>query len=354
MSTEEITRLIYDRERSRLNKDFAQADLIRESLHAGGVSLFDNTHHWRTIDGRSGHVPTWAELEVGSKGEVPHTSLGDSIASHVKELIQQREEARSRKDFTRSDALRAELKALGVEIFDKEKMWRGRDGLSGVIIGYRGPGSTPTDVEITTLVAHRERARQNHDWQTSDMIRDELKAHGVHIIDRERKWTSSDGRAGPTRQVVPGAAMDPFSFAGSFQTSLVGMTQQQQILAVALAATQGHGQGAAMLGGRGMQLATLPQQFPRGSHAVAAPSSPALRSALTFCTSASHPLTDEEISRLIDVRERARKLRDWHGADSLRDAMRARGVEVNQNQKVWTTRDGRQGPIPVWSELADS
>jgi len=355
LSTEEIIRLVYDRERSRLSKDFEQADLIRESLHAGGVSLFDNTHHWRTTDGRSGHVPTWAELEVASNGDVPNTRFGDSIAPRVKELVQQREEARSRKDFAHSDALRAELKTLGVEIFDKEKMWRGRDGLSGVIIGYRGPGSTPTDIEITTLVAHRERARQNHDWETSDMIRDELKAHGVHIIDREKKWTSSDGRAGPTRQVVPGTVMDAFAFAGSLQhaASLAGMTQQQQILAVALAATQGHGQGAAMVGARGLQLATLPHPGLMRVHAPA-PLSAALKTAIVLCTSASTPLTDEEIGQLIDVRERARKLRDWHGADRLRDAMRARGLEVNQNQKVWTTRDGRQGIVPAWSELAES
>eukprot|EP00343_Euplotes_focardii_P009646 CAMPEP_0205824626 /NCGR_PEP_ID=MMETSP0206-20130828/21852_1 /ASSEMBLY_ACC=CAM_ASM_000279 /TAXON_ID=36767 /ORGANISM="Euplotes focardii, Strain TN1" /LENGTH=48 /DNA_ID= /DNA_START= /DNA_END= /DNA_ORIENTATION= len=36
----------------------------------------------------------------------------------------EREEARKVKDWTRADALRDEVRAKGVEIFDKQRQWR--------------------------------------------------------------------------------------------------------------------------------------------------------------------------------------------------------------------------------------
>jgi len=42
----------------------------------------------------------------------------DSLSDQVKDLLQKRKEARQNKDWAKSDALRDELKALGVEVLD--------------------------------------------------------------------------------------------------------------------------------------------------------------------------------------------------------------------------------------------
>jgi len=123
-------------------------------------------------------------------------ALSTDAESQIKALVQQREQARANKDFTRSDEIREELKTMGVEVFDKEKMWRSTSGASGVILGYHARGG-PTDLEITTLVVQREKVRQSGDFGTSDMIRNELRAVGVEIYDKEKIWKASDGRQGP-------------------------------------------------------------------------------------------------------------------------------------------------------------
>lgn len=418
MPSHEISRLILERERARLSKDFAQADFIRESLSAGGVSLFDATHQWRCEDGRSGTIPSWAEIEAGTAavGVLPGALAGPDagIEPHVKELVRQREEARAGKDFARSDLLREELKGLGVEVFDKEKMWRGRDGLSGVIIGYRGPGGV-TDMEISTLIMQRERARQTSDWTTSDMIRDELKVVGVSISDREKSWKASDGRAGAipqwsdARGAVP--SMEPLaSFAGGFAGPGRApdlATLQQQIIAAALSASQDvasaqrtlallqHGRAGQPMGqpmaqpmvqpmvqpvvqmpqsmgqsfgqfgqpmgqpmGQSMALATPFAARSQGKgvarQALAAPApsvSPSVAEGLGFLAMAARSLTDDEILWLVELRELARKGSDWAGADRLRDALRERGVELNEREKLWASSDGRQGAIPAWGDL---
>ena len=53
-------------------------------------------------------------------------------------LVGQREQARRSKDFGTADALRTQLRAAGVELFDREKYWRVNDGRRG---GYEDAAS---------------------------------------------------------------------------------------------------------------------------------------------------------------------------------------------------------------------
>merc|ERR1719262_226053 len=112
---------------------------------------------------------------------------------------------------------------MGVEVFDKDKMWKSKNGLSGIVIGYRSGGNGdkqpggPTDVEISTIVQQREKARHQSDWTTADMIRDELKQWGVEIYDKDKIWKCSDGRNGMVPswdQVSAGPAPGPQPPAG--------------------------------------------------------------------------------------------------------------------------------------------
>lgn len=213
---EEIMRLIVTREQARLGKDWSLADTIRSRLTEMGITLYDKTNSWRSSDGLGGRIPSWTDLEsaesvetfIAAQAANPLTEAGGLPGlggaagdpdGMIKALVQQREQARSVKDFARSDEIRDELKSLGVEIYDREKMWRAKNGASGVIMGYHGPNG-PTDLEINTLIIQREKARQINDFSTGDMIRDELKAVGVEIFDKEKIWRTKDGRQG----TVPG------------------------------------------------------------------------------------------------------------------------------------------------------
>jgi len=282
----------------------------------------------------------------------------------VKELVLQREQARSNKDFTRSDEIRDELKALGVEVYDKEKMWRAKCGTSGCILGFRG-ASGPTDLEITTLVVQREKARQSGDWASSDMIRDELRAVGVEIYDKDKIWKASDGRqaAVPSWQQIQsgGAVIGPVSKAGAGG----GLTQQQlqallaplnsgegggvqsQVLAAAIMAAQNPATAARTLqllqngGGMGSALSGEP--------------SPEVSEAMQFVEdiqATGRTATDAEINWLVGIREKARQAKDFSSADEMRTALSATlGVTLLEKEKKWETNDGRHGSIPMWNNM---
>eukprot|EP00414_Alexandrium_minutum_P011858 CAMPEP_0113833004 /NCGR_PEP_ID=MMETSP0328-20130328/7678_1 /TAXON_ID=39455 /ORGANISM="Alexandrium minutum" /LENGTH=77 /DNA_ID=CAMNT_0000801249 /DNA_START=29 /DNA_END=259 /DNA_ORIENTATION=- /assembly_acc=CAM_ASM_000350 len=48
-------------------------------------------------------------------------------------LVAQRESMRQARRFPESDAIREELRSMGVELYDKEKEWRCRDGRRGML-----------------------------------------------------------------------------------------------------------------------------------------------------------------------------------------------------------------------------
>jgi len=370
-SYEEIISLVVSREQARSAKDWTLADSIREKLSGMGVSLQDKSNTWRSNDGQTGRIPTWSEIEAGHTPESFMTQqdagaasahAGDGSEDHIKQLVLTREQARAAKDWTQSDKLREELGALGVEINDKEKMWRSKSGAKGVIIGYRGAGG-PTDLEISTLMVQREKARQLGDFATSDMIRDELKTAGVHIQDREKTWRCSDGRQGtiPSWADVQGgggaAAAVPAATMGAAahgaQASL-----QNQLVQAALAAAQNPATAA-----RTLQL--LQQANGAAPAAVkmtpkpampAASSNPECQEALGFiqtCRASGRTPMDAEVEQLISLREKFRQAGDFAAGDQLRNALRTSlSIEIHDKEKRWTAPGGREGTIPTWSTLA--
>ena len=72
--------------------------------------------------------------------------------------------------------------------------------LASAVASVRG-GDANTDgvlsnEDIMLMLQQREQARANRDFESADRIRAELLNRGVHINDKVRTWTSSDGRAG--------------------------------------------------------------------------------------------------------------------------------------------------------------
>jgi len=424
-SPAQINKLVREREKARQAGDYEAADGLRERLSSVGVTLFDKTNSWRSADGRSGRIPTWSELEGVDGGMLEEDAMVSSGEAreltpeeeHIRNLVQQREQARAAKDFGRSDQIRDELKAMGVDLFDKEKMWRKKDGLAGVIIGYSGTG--PTDLEVSTLIVQREKARQSSDYSTADVIRDELKRYGIDIDDKGKVWrSSSDGRSGPVPSWAaimggdaPGsggggggapagyAGAAPHSYAGGYggqqdlsaqimsaahaaqSVNPIAAAQVLQVLQ-SLAHSSGIGGGGGGGGGRAYHNPPPPAHSSRGGGHYAPPSpgqarayvqhdsqagaprsggggrgqrSPEVDEALEFCRqlqSAGRRATDSEIHWLVETREKARQNKDYPSSDGLRDALRsALGLELFEKEKRWSASDGREGPIPLWSNL---
>eukprot|EP00913_Durusdinium_trenchii_P031478 g29471.t1 len=184
LSLKEIRDLVLAREQARLQKDWKLADNIRSQLHDAGVQLFDKTHQWTSTDGRSGRIPSFDEVEAGQvpeEEEIPTTQIKEYIEPSEGDLDKEQ--------------IQKQLQDLGVELQDKEKLWKCMETqLQGIIIGFRN--NELSDVEVHTLVTQREKARMANDYELSDMIRDELKSRGVVIEDKQKVWTCTDGRRG--------------------------------------------------------------------------------------------------------------------------------------------------------------
>eukprot|EP00808_Paulinella_micropora_P023246 g8498.t1 len=115
---------------------------------------------------------------------------GKPSLEEIKALIQQREDARRDKRWQEADQLRDQLKDLGVQLHDKDKIWKTAEGHVGVIPAWSGDPSRNTKEGLTSSAIQvfaqaREAARKRKDWDQADQIRNELKAHGVMIYDKE-------------------------------------------------------------------------------------------------------------------------------------------------------------------------
>eukprot|EP00933_Yihiella_yeosuensis_P024973 TRINITY_DN1935_c0_g1_i1.p1 TRINITY_DN1935_c0_g1~~TRINITY_DN1935_c0_g1_i1.p1 ORF type:complete len:404 (+),score=109.09 TRINITY_DN1935_c0_g1_i1:77-1288(+) len=387
VTMDEIVRLVVSREQARLQKDFTMADQYRESLQAVGVTLYDKTRQWKSSDGRSGRIPTFNEIEAGQTAEtliaqqqesMPSAEAPEGSEAQIKYLIQQREQARANKDFAQSDSIRDNLKGMGVELFDKDKLWKCPSlGLQGAIIGFRSGGHQgPTDMEISTLVVQREKARQANDYALSDKIRDELRAHGVEIRDKDKIWKAADGRQGPVPNWMQiGGGVQPQMPQMGYQQQMMAPQQQfqgrggggvqDQLMQAAMAASQNPATAARTLqliqqaSGGGAQM-QRPMGQPRTTQSfgggcgggVAGGELQQALGTIQQCQSQGRSPADYEITWLVQVREKLRQSKDFSSADALRNALRPLGIELYEKEKRWTCNDGRQGMIPAWNQLA--
>lgn len=383
LSSKEIAQLIFAREQARLAKDWSQADNLRSQLHDGGVQLYDKTRLWKCSDGRSGRIPTFDEVEAGQVEPVYEDAKEevDGNKEEIQSLVLQREQARGSKDFQQADAIRSQLQDLGVELLDKEKLWKCPSrGMQGIITGYRS--NELSDVEVHTLVMQRERARMGNDYDLSDMIRDELKSRGVTIEDKQKVWNCTDGRRGavpswaqitgevqpdvrpvpamPRPGIIPQAPMVRQPARPSIEDELVSLAvaaaRHPDTATRALQALRQVFAGGAIAP---MAVAQPVLGLPAAPRIQKAPSSrpeglPDFNKAMQAIRRIKdgHRVSDEEIEWLVATRERFRMTKDYANSDELRKALLSVGIELLEKEKRWTFEDGRSGNIPLWSNIA--
>ena len=69
--------------------------------------------------------------------------------------------------------------------------------------GGGGRGLLLADAEIVALVTQRESARRQRDYGAADALRERLRAGGVSLLDKEKLWSTLDGRRGTFATEVP-------------------------------------------------------------------------------------------------------------------------------------------------------
>jgi cysteinyl-tRNA synthetase len=338
LTDEEILALVDERIKARVLRDYTKADAIKAELKDKGVSTYDKECIWIACDGRKG---SFAVASGGLGGEhlsgafeQHHTTpslvstRGLFSNAHIDVLVAQRGRARAARDFTAADRIHAELRRNGVEVWDKEGRWNASDGRQGVMCvgcGHDG-GSMITSAALMTpqiecLVAQRERARQSRDFMAADLIKEQLRQHGVQVWDKERIWRASDGRSAP---LATSCVCEQFKGPGCEKR-------------VGIIGKRGRGESATDSPPAKRVIPSSPAEI-SGDHI-------ALLKELCPGVSEVNVRAISEVNLLLvlEKREQVREEKDWARADAIKMALRAVGLEVYDKDKTWLKVDGSRG-----------
>jgi len=253
--------------------------------------------------------------------------------TEILRLVAQRESCRQARRFAESDAIREELRTMGVELYDKEKEWRCRDGRRGVLFTAGPQECMFTDQEIVERINDREQARKSKEWERADIIRDELRRAGVELDDKEMCWRTASGRMG--------------TYAGNRPRPLAGVTIRKLVAErERLRANQDYDAADDLrkqLLSLGVELFDNERLWRTadGQQGVI----------ITGGHEVDCKLTNSEIATRVTEREAARSQKNWAQADAIREELRRQGAELLDHQRVWCTTDGRHasysgGPNP--------
>ena len=141
--------------------------------------------------------------------------------------------AKKTKDFAKADAMRETLRMAGVEVMDREKLWRAIPPPQGAVGGPPQPipqapmaqsarpsanqqlqyhrardDDKPVDVRaVEALLDERLACKMQRDFVRADQLRDQLKQmHNVEVHDTQRVWHRPARRQSDTRSAAHDAA----------------------------------------------------------------------------------------------------------------------------------------------------
>lgn len=397
LSDDEIHRLTSERDDCRRSRDFTRADDIKKALQARGIEVWDKDQRWAASDGRSGYFGSNA-------GGAASTSMQYSEQEIVAKL-KEREAARKRKDWTVADVIKNELQGKGIAVLDKEALWKARDGRQGsfATVGWDLSSShSLSDSQIQQWCDRRDQARKAKDFETSDKIKNDLRDKGIEVWDKSGVWKCNDGREGRFGDAAIGWSGGGLSFSShlgggggrssGFDPSMSALINppmggmagissttpplpsvdnisqqiahlqqlQQQLLMQQQAQLSGQ---QAQMSGSSFQtdLSSFDSSMPSALGGSSIPNSSSTIGGLAGAmggydggstTAASFgsiptltdgPLSDTQITQLLQDRETARATKKWDYADSIKASLRASGIDVDDKAKTWRSPDGRSG-----------
>lgn len=266
--------------------------------------------------------------------------LASPSEEEILQLVAERESLRQSRRFSESDAIREQLRSMGVELYDKEREWRSRDGRRGELFTAGPVGCSLSDAEIHEYIVQREDARTTKDWSKADSLRDELRRQGVELDDRSRSWRTSTGRSG--------------TYSGHTHSSASTLSETEIRYLVAERERARAAQDFATADSLRLRLLRMGVELfdsertwktNDGRQGVIVTGG----TEIVQCT-----IGDAEIRARIHAREEARSQKDWDRADAIRDELRRLGVELIDMEQKWRTTDGRTGAYALpaqWSGI---
>lgn len=123
----EVTAVLQERDAAKKAREFAKADGLKDSLQAKGVFVSDVTRQWSQSPiatrpaPRAKAAPTFKDW---TRDPEDRSVVDEALAAEVMALLQERDNARKLREWTKSDEFQDRLLEKGVIFDDKSRTWR--------------------------------------------------------------------------------------------------------------------------------------------------------------------------------------------------------------------------------------
>lgn len=233
--------------------------------------------------------------------------LTGSPPSKIEILVVEREKARLQSDYDKADKIREELKLAGVELWDKDRVWRRvADGKSGPIPTFEALGNASFGLAAPMFAP--------------------LGGKG--------------GMGAMKKQNIMAAVQNP------------RMAQRTMQMLGSQASSKGCGKGGQRGVNLGVKAGTINKAKVNKASAAKTGEAKEAFSFINQCMKMGRTPDDAEVTWLVGLREKVRHKKDFAAADELRTAMKEQvEIEVFDKDKYWITADGRRGAVPSFDEL---
>ena len=103
--------------------EYDKADRIADALFQLGVDLDDRSRTWRFVYAKGGSGVRSPDSHDYSRASSDDFVLTVDEIEQINALLGRRLAAKKGREFDKADSLQAELRALGVEVDDKRRVW---------------------------------------------------------------------------------------------------------------------------------------------------------------------------------------------------------------------------------------
>mmetsp|Transcript_7657 Transcript_7657/g.23321 ORF Transcript_7657/g.23321 Transcript_7657/m.23321 type:complete len:354 (+) Transcript_7657:60-1121(+) len=210
----------------------------------------------------------------------------------VNELLEERWEAKGRREFGIADEIRALLsEEHGVMIFEKRQEWTVGRGPDCEVVrhDYERQAGDESEVDVAAvdqILLERLRAKLRHDFRAADDLKDRLRyEHGVRISDGDKTWRG-------------------------------GVEPQEE------------------------------DRFPRRAEYRRVDDHPK--------RSSSHEVDIGRVTQLITDRHNARRRKLWHHADAILEQLISMGVVVDDRARTWQLVDAAYAAVGDWPDVDET
>ena len=347
--------LLLDRRKAQGDRDFAEADRLREVLLQAGVTVNDKTRTFRIRPPQtgSGSAAIDTDFESSKGGPAQRAAVAehgfrrvddglarvsDDDQKIIDQLLLEREHARQSAQLDGVRQLLAVLADAGVLVDDAQQTYRilphSDDGRvqrrAAAARGYTRDTADASGAQLSAedeamvhqkLAARRE-AQRTKNFAEADVLRDELKAGGVFVNDKTRtyrvarRWEGGSDASAPSQGVRhdaegTGIAEEPMEFDEDEE-----------------------------LGFKGADASHAPSYGAGGSRQRAASSKAQMNDVYSrdgADTSGVQLSADDEglLHQKLAARREAQRTRDFAEADRLKEELRAAGVTINDKMRTY-------------------